>query len=146
MLSKKTQYALKALGMLAAHYGKGHLLIQDIAEDKKIPIKFLENILLELKKADILDSKKGRGGGYSLKAPPETTSLAKVMRIVEGPIALLPCVSLYFYEKCADCNEDYCAINATFVEARDAILAVLEHKTLRDLQEGGEITEDIAAK
>ena len=133
MLSKKTQYALRALGMLAHHYGKGPLLIQDIAAEKSIPIKFLENILLELKKADILDSKKGRGGGYALKMPPAETSLAKVMRIVEGPIALLPCVSLYFYEKCADCNEEHCMINSTFIEARDAILAVLENKTLGDL-------------
>jgi Rrf2 family protein len=133
MLSKKTQYALKALGLLAKHYGKGPLLIQDIAADKHIPIKFLENILLELKKANILDSKKGRGGGYFLKDSPEKTSLAKVMRTVEGPIALLPCVSLYFYEKCADCNEEHCAINAAFIEARDAILGVLEHKTLLEL-------------
>ncbi|HNM27567.1 MAG TPA: Rrf2 family transcriptional regulator, partial [Saprospiraceae bacterium] len=96
MLSKKTQYAIKALGYLAARHKTGPVLISDIAGQKHIPLKFLENILLELKKADVLDSKMGRGGGYFLKTAPEQISLAKVMRIVEGPIALLPCVSLNF--------------------------------------------------
>jgi Rrf2 family protein len=89
------------LGLLAKHYGKGPVLIQDIAADKYIPVKFLENILLELKKANILDSKKSRGGGYFLKDSPEKTSLAKVMRIVEGPhrpFAL--CKSLFLRKMC----------------------------------------------
>src|ERR1700744_1798436 len=100
MLSKKTQYALKALGYLAAKYGEGPVLIADIAKKKKIPVKFLETILLELKQASVLDSKKGKGGGYYLTQNPKKTSLATVMRVVGGPIALLPCASLNFYEKC----------------------------------------------
>lgn len=135
MLSKKTQYALRALSFLAARFDQGPVLIHEIAEQKKIPIKFLENILLELKNADVLDSKKGRGGGYFLKTAPNQTSLAKVMRIVEGPIALLPCVSLYFYQKCADCTEDVCSINGVFIQVRDATLKILESKTLEDIQE-----------
>ncbi len=135
MLSKKTQYAMRALSFLAARQDKGPVLITDIAEQKKIPVKFLENILLELKNANILDSKKGRGGGYFLKHAPNKTSLATVIRIVDGPIALLPCVSLYFYQKCAECTEDICPINAVFLQVRDATLEVLESKTLEDIQE-----------
>jgi Rrf2 family protein len=135
MLSKKTQYAIKALGHLAAHYAQGPILIGDIAKRKNIPLKFLENILLELKKADILDSKKGKGGGYFLRNPPAETSLAKVLRVVDGPIALLPCVSLYFFQRCNDCDQENCKINAVFIETRDATLAVLESKTLADISE-----------
>ena len=135
MLSKKTQYAMRALSYLAARQDKGPVLITDIAEQKKIPVKFLENILLELKNANILGSKKGRGGGYFLKNTPDKTSLATIIRIVDGPIALLPCVSLYFYQKCADCTEDVCPINAVFLQVRDATLEVLESKTLEDIQE-----------
>lgn len=133
MLSKKTQYAIKALSYLSSHYAEGPILIGEIAEQKQIPLKFLENILLELKKANILDSKKGKGGGYLLKDPPETTSLATVLRIIDGPIALLPCVSLHFYKRCDHCDEHDCRINSVFIEVRDATLKILENKTLKDI-------------
>lgn len=126
---------MKALSYLAARRDQGPVLITDIAEQKKIPVKFLENILLELKNAHVLESKKGRGGGYFLKDAPNKTSLATIIRIVDGPIALLPCVSLYFYQKCADCTEEVCPINAVFIQVRDATLEVLESKTLEDIQE-----------
>ena len=135
MLSKKTQYALKALEYLVAHYNQGPVLISEIAEQKHIPLKFLENILLELRHHDILDSKKGKGGGYMLRTEPEKTSLANVIRIVEGPIAMLPCVSLYFYKPCESCDQTQCRIHDLFIEARDAILNVLENKTLADLRQ-----------
>lgn len=133
MLSKKAQYAIKALGYLTDHFNSGPVLIGDIAKQKNIPIKFLENILLELKNAGILNSKKGKGGGYFLAEPPENTSLAKVLRIVDGPIALLPCVSLNFYKRCEDCDEEHCKVHCLFAEVRDAALAILEHKTLKDI-------------
>lgn len=98
MLSKKTQYALKALGYLAGKYGQGPVLISEIAKNKKIPIKFLETILLELKQNNVLESKKGKGGGYYLIESPKKTTLAQAIRLVGGPIALLPCVSINFYE------------------------------------------------
>lgn len=135
MLSKKTQYAIKALGYLAARYNTGPVLISDIAERKKIPLKFLENILLELKKADLLDSKKGKGGGYLLKVPPEQVPLARVLRVVEGPIAHLPCVSLHFYRRCEDCDEGNCQVNGLFADVRDAMLGILETKTLADVRD-----------
>ena len=133
MLSKKTQYALKALGYLAAKYGDGPVLISEISRKKKIPIKFLETILLELKQANILDSKKGKGGGYYLAQPPKKTTLASAIRVVGGPIALLPCVSLNFYEKCKDCNEAVCGLNKVMLQTRDATLKILGKKTLAEL-------------
>lgn len=133
MLSKKTKYGLKALGYLALQYGKGPVLISEIASKKKIPVKFLETILLLLKQNKILESKKGKGGGYFLSAPPKKISLAAVMRIIEGPIAMLPCVSLNFYKKCEDCNEKVCALNKVMTITRDATLKVLEKKNLQDL-------------
>lgn len=135
MLSRKTQYAFKALGFLSSRYGSGPVLISEIAGEKKIPLKFLENILLELRKNNILQSKKGKGGGYYLAESPKKTPLAKVFRIIEGPIAMLPCVSLNFYEKCEDCNEVKCSLNKIMILTRDATLKILEKKTLADLVE-----------
>ncbi|MBU4537959.1 MAG: Rrf2 family transcriptional regulator [Weeksellaceae bacterium] len=135
MLSKKSQYALRALSYLVAKQEEGPVLISEIAEKKKIPIKFLENILLELKKAEILDSKKGKGGGYFFNANPKEISLARIIRLVNGPIAMLPCVSLNFYENCMNCNEKHCALHDVLIEARDATLAVLEKKSLLDLRD-----------
>lgn len=133
MLSKKTQYAFKALTFMAERKKDGPVLIAEIAKKKKIPLKFLENILLELKKAGLLESKKGKGGGYFFKVEPKEIPLAMVMRLIEGPIALLPCVSLNFYEKCKDCDEKKCGLNRVMIEVRDNTLAILENKTVSDL-------------
>ncbi|MBT9483386.1 Rrf2 family transcriptional regulator [Sediminibacterium sp.] len=133
MLSKKTQYAFKALTYMAEQKNVGPFLIAEIAEKKKIPLKFLESILLELKKAGILNSKKGKGGGYYFNAEPNSISLAAVMRLLEGPIALLPCVSLNFYEKCGDCNEKKCGLNKIMAKVRDKTLSILENQTIADL-------------
>lgn len=137
MLSKKSQYAFKALAYLTEKFNEGPVLISDIAKKKKIPLKFLENILLELKKADILDSKKGKGGGYFLKQRPEKIKVATIIRLVNGPIAMLPCVSLYFYERCKNCNEKHCYLHDMMVEVRDATLQIVENRTLKDLSEHG---------
>jgi Rrf2 family protein len=133
MLSKKSQYAFKALTYLAQKYNDGPVLISEIARQKRIPLKFLESILLELKKAQILDSKKGKGGGYFLKSPPSKIKVAQVIRLVNGPIAMLPCVSLYFYERCKHCDEKECGLHDMMVEVRDATLNILENRTLDDL-------------
>ena len=133
MLTQKAKYGLKALGYLARHYTQGPLLIADIATAEKIPIKFLQSILLLLKKNNILDSKKGLGGGYFLIAKPKNTNLATVLRIINGPIAMLPCVSLNFYERCKDCNEKDCNLHNIFAEVRDTTLRIFEKKTLKDL-------------
>lgn len=133
MLSKKSQYAFKALEYLTAKYKEGPVLISEIAKKKKIPLKFLENILLELKKAEILDSKKGKGGGYFLKKSPEKVKVATIIRLVNGPISMLPCVSLYFYERCKNCDEKQCGLHDMMVEVRDETLKIVENRTLRDL-------------
>ena len=133
MLSKKSQYAFKALTYLTEKFNEGPVLISEIARKKRIPLKFLENILLELKKAGILDSKKGKGGGYFLKQSPEKIKVATVIRLINGPIAMLPCVSLYFYERCKNCNEKHCGLHDMMIEVRDATLQIVENRTLRDL-------------
>jgi Rrf2 family protein len=133
MLSKKTQYAFKALTFLAENRNDGPILIAMIARKKKIPLKFLENILLLLKKDGILESKKGKGGGYFFKVPPQQIPLSRIMRLVEGPIALLPCVSLNFYQKCKDCDEKNCGLNKVMKQVRDNTLSVLDKKTVFDL-------------
>ena len=93
----------------------------------------MENILLELKKAGILESKKGKGGGYYLKKDPAQVKVATIVRLVNGPIAMLPCVSLYFYKRCDNCDELHCGLHDIMIQVRDASLGVLENKTLADL-------------
>jgi Rrf2 family protein len=134
MLSKKTKYALHALTYLGRHKDEKTVLIHDIAEEHGISHKFLENILLELKKAGLLGSKKGKGGGYYLIKEPKDIPLSKVIRLLDGPIALLPCVSLNYYEPCAECkNETQCGINRVMIQVRDETLKILENKTLEDI-------------
>ena len=133
MLSKKTQYAFKALTFIAERKKEGPVLIAEIAKKKRIPLKFLENILLEMRKAGLLESKKGKGGGYFFKVDPKEIRLAQVMRLIEGPIALLPCVSLNFYERCKDCDEKKCGLNRVMIQVRDSMLEILESKTVYDL-------------
>lgn len=133
MLNKKTQYALQALKYLVEHQGKGPVLIAEIASKKHIPLKFLENILLELKNLEVLSSKKGKGGGYFINQEAIHTPLAKIIRNIEGPIAMLPCASLNFYERCEHCEEKNCGLHATMVMVRDATLQVLGTRTIQDL-------------
>ena len=133
MLSKKTQYALQALSYMVEKHSDDPILIAEIASQKNIPIKFLENILLELRKAGFLESKKGKHGGYFFAQAPNKIKLSSIFRIIEGPIALLPCVSLNFYEKCTDCNEKKCGINKVMAAVRDNTLAILDNKTVADL-------------
>ncbi len=134
MLSKKTKYAFHALTYLGKHRDQKTVLIQDISEEYGISHKFLENILLELKKAGILGSKKGKGGGYYLIKEPKDVPLSKVIRLLDGPIALLPCVSLNYYEPCVECKSEVkCGLNKVMIQVRDEMLNVLENKSLADI-------------
>ena len=136
MLSQKTKYALQALAYLSTHYKDGApVLIGTIAKEKKIPVKFLEAILCELRNHEVLVSSRGRSGGYRLAEPPKKITLARVIRIVDGPIALLSCASLYFYKPCDNCDQQSCGISPVMKEARDAILKVLEKRTLNDIRD-----------
>lgn len=133
MISKKTQYGLKALTYLAQQEANGPVLIADIANKKHIPLKFLESILLDLRKAGLLESKKGKGGGYFFAMHPSHIKVATVIRLLDGPIALVPCASLNFYKRCEDCDEKTCGLNHLMKEVRDASLRILEGKTVADL-------------
>jgi len=133
MLSKKTQYAIKALMYMAEKNSSEPILISEISKNKKISLKFLENILLTLRKAGYLNSKKGKGGGYTFSMKPEEITIAMILRTIEGPIALLPCASLHFYQKCKNCEEKHCGLNVIMCEVRDASLSVLETRTVKDL-------------
>lgn len=110
------------------------MLISEIAESQNISQKFLESILLDLKKKGFLGAKKGKGGGYYLLKPGKEISVASVFRVLEGPIAWLPCVSLNYYERCEDCaDEATCTLNKFMVQVRDNILSVVENQTIDDL-------------
>ncbi|MFD0799326.1 RrF2 family transcriptional regulator [Maribacter chungangensis] len=134
MLSKKTKYGLKALSFLGAQKDKKPVQISEIAERENISQKFLESILLSLRKTGFLGSKKGKGGGYYLLKNPEEILMTDVMRVLEGPISMVPCVSLNFYEKCDDCpTESECSVHKLMLKVRDANLAVYRNNTLADL-------------
>lgn len=135
MISKKAKYALKALKVLTKKFEANQpTLINDIAVEEKIPKKFLEAILLELRNQGILKSQKGKGGGYLLRTPLNEVSVAKVLRIIDGPIAPTPCVSVNFYGKCDDCeSEETCSIRPIMLKIRNASLEIYENTTLLDL-------------
>ena len=133
MISKKMKYALKALIQIAnkeSEFAKA----SDIAVKGQIPKKFLEQILLELKKGRIISSKQGNIGGYYFVKNPKDVTLADVYRLIDGPIALVACASKNFYEKCDDCpNEDTCSIRFTLMEVRDETLRILEKRNVAEL-------------
>lgn len=134
MLSKKAKYAINALVNLARKYEKGPILISEISVEENIPKKFLEAILLDLRNAGILNSKKGKGGGYYLIKKPEDVNLATVVRLFDGAIALLPCVSYKYYERCDECkDEEVCGIRNVFKEVRDESVKILKNNTLADI-------------
>jgi len=136
MLTKKSKYGIKALIFLGKNYGEQPVQIMRIATEEQIPKKFLEQILLELRNAGLLYSVKGAKGGYSLNKDPKDIRLTQVIRLLDGPIALLPCVSLNFYQKCDECkSEDVCGIRDTFIEVRDAMLQILNDTSIADIIE-----------
>jgi Rrf2 family protein len=134
MLSKKTKYGIKALTFIARQEKGVKVQIATISESENISHKFLESILLTLRKAGVLGAKKGKGGGYYLLQDASEVKMTKVIRTLEGPIAMVPCVSLNFYEKCADCpDEDKCSVHKLMIQVRDNTLDILRNTTLADL-------------
>ena len=135
-LSKKSRYALLALTRLAKDYGKGPILISDISNSEQIPQRFLETILLELKKIGILGSKLGKTGGYFLIKKPNEVSLDDIIRHFEGSIAMLYCISEKSYQPCEFCKkEENCKIRNVFKEIRDNTVSVLKKTTIDQLVE-----------
>jgi Rrf2 family protein len=136
MISKKSKYAINALVHLGRKYEEGPILISTIAKEESIPRKFLEAILLELKNDGVLGSKKGKGGGYYLRKDPESINLAQVLRLFDGAIALLPCVTFKFYERCEECkDEETCAIREAFLKVRNETVKIFKSQTLKGLLE-----------
>jgi len=120
--------------VLARNKDNAPMLISNIAEKEKLPKKFLEAILLELKRNGFLGSKKGAGGGYYLLKPASEIKLVSVIRVIDGPIALLPCVSLNFYERCEECSDEpFCGIRDVMVDVRDATLKILGETSILDM-------------
>ncbi len=136
MLSKKAEYALRALLYLASHYGGEPVLISQLAREQHIPKKFLELILLELRNLGFLQSKKGKGGGYALRKPPDTVTVGEIVRVIDGPVAPIPCVSQTAYQRCQDCEDEAtCGVWIVMKEVRDAIADILDSRTLADVLE-----------
>ena len=134
MLSKKTKYGIKALTFLGRQENRTPVAIATISKSENISLKFLESILLTLRKNGILGSKKGKGGGYYLLKSPSDIPMTAIMRILEGPISMVPCVSLNFYEKCADCpDESACAVHNLMMQVRDNTLDIFRNTSLADL-------------
>jgi Rrf2 family protein len=133
-ISKRTQYGLKAILALGSRFGEGPVLISTLSKEESIPIKFLELILLDLKSHGLLESKKGKGGGYLLTRPPSTLTIGSLLRILEGPLAALPCASETAYRPCEECIDvESCGTRIILRQVRDATADILDRTTLADL-------------
>ena len=134
MLSKRAKYGIRALVYLGQLQGQGPIQIRDISETLGIPRKFLEAILLDLRNEGILQSRKGKLGGYFMERAPDTITMARVLRLIDGPLAAVPCVSQTAYAHCDDCpSEKTCVIRCIMKEVRDATAKILDETTLDQL-------------
>jgi Rrf2 family protein len=134
MLTQRSRYALRALIFIARSGGMTPVPISVIAADQKLPRKFLEIILLDLKNGGLVDSYRGKSGGYRLAKPAGQISFGDIIRLIEGPLALVPCVSVTAYQRCADCfEESTCVIRKIMLTVRDNTAAILDHTSLADL-------------
>lgn len=132
MLSQRGRYALKAL-LNIARADKSACQVSLISEQENIPRKFLESIMGDLRRAALVKSTRGNMGGYRLARPADLITFAEIVRATDGPIAMLPCVSRNFYQRCEDCHDEMtCALRKVFSEVRDAVTDILEHRTLAD--------------
>lgn len=132
MMSMKCKYAIKALVQLGLHYEKGYVLTSTISEAENIPKKFLEQILIDLKHAGFLGSKRGFGGGHYLIKKPKDISVADVYRLFDGAISLVPCVSLNFYQRCDDCkNEKNCMFREEFIKIREGARVIMSKTSIQ---------------
>jgi Rrf2 family protein len=138
MLSKKSIYGLKAIMNLARNPERGQVLISDLASEERIPKKFLEAILLALKNGGLLSSRIGKGGGYSLLVSPKTLTIGKIIRILEGDLAPVSCLSETNYAKCDDCrDEGSCGIRLVMADVQQAVGTILNTVTLAEMVERG---------
>ena len=136
MLTMKGKYGLKAVLYLAGQSGRGPIAIAEVAAAEQIPQKFLEAILLDLKRQGILHSRMGQRGGYQLARTPEEITVGQVLRCLDGPLALVPCVSQTAYARCEECvDEAACGIRVAMKQVRDATAAILDQTSLSALNQ-----------
>jgi Rrf2 family protein len=134
VLTQRSRYALRALIFIARSEGIAPVPISVIAADQKLPRKFLEIILLDLKNGGVVDSYRGKMGGYRLAKPASQISFGEIIRLIEGPLALVPCVSVSAYQRCADCFEETtCVIRKVMLTVRENTAAILDNTSLADL-------------
>ncbi len=134
VLTQRSRYALRALIFIARSEGIAPVPISVIAADQKLPRKFLEIILLDLKNGGVVDSYRGKMGGYRLAKPANQISFGEIIRLIEGPLALVPCVSVSAYQRCADCFEETtCVIRKVMLTVRENTAAILDNTSLADL-------------
>ena len=139
MLTRRSKYGLKALLVMARERDNGPLVVADLASREALPRKFLEAILLELKRHRIVDSRKGPGGGYFLRREPSAITFGEIIRALDGPLAAVSCVSATAYSPCAEClDEKTCGVRLAMKKVRDATAEILDHTTLADVN--GQIT------
>jgi Rrf2 family protein len=130
-LSRKCQYALRALYFLAREYGSGPILVNRISEYAHAPAGFLQAILLDLKNAGVLASCRGSHGGYQLRIPPDRVTVGAIVRLIDGPLVTLPCVSEGETHPCTDCHDpDTCQTRRVMREVHHAVIAIMDHTTL----------------
>jgi len=148
LLTKKTKYAVKALIALARNTENKPMLIAEIAKNEGLPKRFLEAILLDLKRGQVLGSRMGAGGGYYLSKPASEIMVANVIRILDGPIALLPCVSLNFYQRCEECKDELtCSIREMMKRVRDASIDIMGNTSIADLvNKENELVRELSIK
>lgn len=133
MISKKSKYAIKALAYIAKNSNNFVVTTKEISDSEKIPKKFLETILRELRNNHILISKQGKNGGFKLAKNPEQIKIAKILRLIDGPLAMTTCVSLNFHVKCEDCVYENCKLKDLLEDVRDKTLEILENTSIMNL-------------
>ncbi len=138
MLTAKGKYGLKALIYLAQIPEPGLALVSDVAAENNIPKKFLDAILLELRNAGFVQSRKGKGGGYRLARSPDEIKVGSVVRVLDGPLAPYPCASHTRYQPCEDCDVKTCQVRHTMLTVRNAIAEVLDSTTLAQMRDADE--------
>ena len=134
MLTKKSKYGIKAALYLAAHAGRAPIAVGEVAQKENIPRKFLEAILLDLKRQGVLGSKRGKAGGYYLRHKPDEITVGQIIRTLDGPLALIPCVSQTAYARCEECSDEAtCSVRIAMKRVRDATARILDGMTLKNL-------------
>jgi Rrf2 family protein len=132
-LSRRSEYGLRALVDLVRSDGSGPVALAVLAERNNLPAKFLEQIMSTLKRGGVVRTTLGAHGGYAMAADPSSVTIGRVIRMLDGALAPVPCVSLRYYERCSCPDEATCSLRDVMIDVRDAMLAILDHESLREL-------------